>query len=158
MSLTTALLAAFGLMTLGAVITGPSVYAHGRRKGRADLRLDAAEAQRILAGWATERAREWPAVEPHRPGGYRGRRRAAASSWRGRWAGWWQATAPAGTHAAVAAAMAGATTPLRDRYAGTAVVRVAAPVRLRLDPDWQAAPRPIPVVELFGQPIPAGVA
>lgn len=151
MTLTSMLIYAGGYMVLGFLVSAPSVYAYGRRKGRADLRLDAMEARRILAGWATERAQEWPAVQPHRPGGYRGRRRVAASSWRSRWAGWWQATAPAGTHAAVAAAMAGATTPLRDRYAGTAVVRVAAPVRLRLDPDWQAAPRPIPVVELFGQ-------
>ena len=156
--MTVLLLFAFGFMTLGGLLAGPPIHAHGRRAERRDIFLDQADATRILAGWATERAQEWPQIEPRRPGGYRGRRRIPTSTWRARWARWWQATAPAGTHAAVAAAMAGATTPLRDRYAGTAIVRVAAPVRLRLDPDWQAAPRPIPVVELFGQPIPVGVA
>lgn len=143
------LLLALGLMALGAAFSAPTAYAYGRRAGRNDLEPDAEEARRILAGWATERAREWPQVEPRRPGGYRGRRRAAPLSWRARLSRWWQATAPSSPHTAVAAAMAGATTPLRDRFAGVAVIRVwPSGSRRRLASDWRRHSGEIPVASI----------
>src|SRR5262245_2730457 len=126
MSMTVLLLLAFGFMMLGALITGPPVHAHGRRAERADLLMPEADAQRILAGWATERSQELQINDPRPWKHYRGKRRAPAESWRARLAGWWRSSTAArpSPHAAVVAAMAGGPDP--GRFAGLVVVRRAA--------------------------------
>jgi hypothetical protein len=107
-----------GIACAWAAVWSLILYGLGRRDGANAKLLEIAEVGR-LTDWVTERVRE-PVVDLGPRGRYRGHRRAPAPTGRERITGWRHATQP--RLAVIALAMAGATTPLRDRYPPLAYV------------------------------------